>query len=206
MNKFILAEKLGMTQVFDPQDGVVVPVTVLKALETKVLQVKEVNSLGAKNLEVAFVKVLAKKLSKPRLGFFAKHGADPYKHVKEIRLSKGSALESASELSLDSFELNELVNVRSKSIGKGFAGTIKRWNFSRGPMSHGSKSHRIPGSIGGGTTPGRVLKGKKMAGQLGNEFVTVRNLKVVNIDAASGLLYVRGAVPGKKKNIVEIYN
>jgi large subunit ribosomal protein L3 len=146
-----------------------------------------------------------KKLNKPRRGFFEKKGVSAKKYLKGFRVSNGTDYVVGAEITADIFNVDEKVTVRAKTIGRGFTGTIKRHNFSRGPMAHGSKSHRIPGSIGAGTTPGRVYKGVRMAGHYGDAFVTIKNLAVVKIDSENKLIFVAGAVPGKS-GFVEIFS
>ena len=148
--------------------------------------------------------VSEKALTKPELGHLAKSGATPVRHLKEYRVDKPDEFELGQDLKADCFEPGQLVDVTGTSIGKGFAGNQKRHNFRRGPMSHGSKNHRLPGSIGPGTTPGRVYPGKKMAGQLGSKQVTTRKLQVVKIDAENNLLVVKGAIPGTPGGLLSI--
>ncbi|MGE4169316.1 MAG: 50S ribosomal protein L3 [Candidatus Margulisiibacteriota bacterium] len=205
MNKYILAKKLGMSQ-FINDEGKVVPVTVLAACDSLVLKHKTLETNGYTAVVVGYEAVEDKHLNKPMKGFFDKLSATPKKFVKEIRTANVENYSLNEALKLEVFSAGDIVTVSGRSIGKGFAGTIKRHNFNRGPMSHGSKSHRIPGSIGAGTTPGRVVPGKKMAGRMGNERVTIKNLTVVSVDLEKGLVFLKGAVPGKANALVEIYS
>ena len=188
MKKFLLGRKIGMTQIFD-EAGEVVPVTVIETGPCKIVKVNTSEKEGYSAVCIGYGEKKKANCIKPELAFFEKANLDPVKVLKEFRVAPNDAHKVGDELTVTQFQPNEKVAVRGKTIGKGFTGTIKRWNFSRGPMTHGSKSHRIPGSIGAGTTPGRVLKGKKMAGHYGDEFVKMRNLKVVRIDAEKNLAY-----------------
>jgi len=147
-----------------------------------------------------------KKPSKPQLGLFKAKNIEPKKYLKEFRVENPADFQLSQEIKVDQFLENESVKVKSKTIGRGFTGTIRRHNFSRGPMSHGSKSHRLPGSIGAGTDPSHIFKGKRMGGHYGDENVTMLNLQVVKIDLERNLVFIKGAVPGKKNNLVEIFN
>lgn len=203
MKKFCLAKKIGMTQYMN-EDGVVSPVTVLKVEPASVVTFKTKDKDGYDAVVVGYNKVEAEKLNQPDRGVFAKLGTDFFKYIKEFRVSLVSDYEKGNVIDFSQFSDEIVLTVKSKSIGKGFSGTIKRHNFSRGPMSHGSKSHRLPGSIGGGTDPGRVFKGTKMGGHQGDAYITMRNLKIIKI--VDNLLYLRGSVPGKKNNLVEIFS
>lgn len=203
MSVGILGTKLGMTQVFDDA-GNAVPVTVIQAGPCVVTQVKTQQTDGYCAVQLGYQEVSAKALSKPELGHLEKAGASSLRHLREYRIDDSSTFELGQTLAADIFEAGQLVDVSGKSIGKGFAGNQKRHNFSRGPMTHGSKNHRLPGSIGPGTTPGRVYPGKKMAGQLGNVQVTVRKLSVVRVDSERNVLLVKGAVPGKPGALLNI--
>jgi large subunit ribosomal protein L3 len=200
--KGILGRKLGMTRVFDPESGVVTPVTVIEAGPCPVVQVKTAESDGYEAYQLAFEPVAERKLSKAEIGHLQKAGADPHRHVVEFRgvieLPPGEAVTVAS------FEPGERVKVSGTSIGKGFAGTIKRHHFHRGPVSHGSHNIRKPGSIGASATPSHVLKGMRMAGRMGGKRRTQVGLVVQDVDAERNLLLVKGAVPGPKNGIVEV--
>ncbi|MDV3351814.1 50S ribosomal protein L3 [Leptolyngbyaceae cyanobacterium CCMR0082] len=203
MSVGILGTKLGMTQVFDDA-GNAVPVTVIQAGPCVVTQVKTQQTDGYCAVQIGYQEVAEKALTKPELGHLKKAGAPSLRHLREYRVDDSSSFELGQTVAADIFEAGQLVDISGKSIGKGFAGNQKRHNFSRGPMSHGSKNHRLPGSIGPGTTPGRVYPGKKMAGQLGNVQVTVRKLAVVRVDSERSVLLVKGAVPGKPGALLNI--
>ena len=194
IRKTILGKKLGMSQLFD-ETGNWVPVTLIEAGPCTVLQVKNVDTDGYEALQVGFDET-DKPTGKPRAGLFEKVDSAPKRVVQEIPLFDGQELEAGQDFNLSLFEGVEMVDVQGVSKGKGFAGTVKRWNHHIGPQGHGSKSKRSIGSTGMMQDPGRVIKGKKMPGQLGNVKVKVRNLKVVSTDAEQNLLVVRGAVPG----------
>ncbi|MEB3164578.1 MAG: 50S ribosomal protein L3 [Prochlorothrix sp.] len=203
MSVGILGTKLGMTQIFD-EDGKAVPITVVQAGPCTVTQVKTKATDGYEAIQVGYQETREKLLTKPALGHLQKSGAPPLKHLKEYRLSEAASYALGQQLTVEQFEAGQLVNVSGTSIGRGFAGYQKRHNFARGPMSHGSKNHRLPGSTGAGTTPGRIYPGKRMAGQLGNKKVTIRKLQVVKVDLENNLLLIKGAVPGKPGALLNI--
>lgn len=194
IRKTILGKKLGMSQMFD-DSGNWVPVTLIEAGPCTVLQVKGLEKDGYEALQVGF-DTTHKDATKPRAGVFDKAGCGPKKMVHEIPFFDGQELEQGQDFNLSLFDGVEQVDVQGISRGKGFAGTVKRWNHHIGPQGHGSKSKRTIGSTGQSQDPGRVIKGKKMAGQMGSAKVKVRNLKVVQCDTEQNLLIVRGAVPG----------
>lgn len=203
MSVGILGTKLGMTQIFD-DEGNAVPVTVIEAGPCVVTQIKTPQTDGYTAVQVGFGAIKEKNLTKPQLGHLAKSSADPVRHLKEYRVEKADGFELGQSITADQFEAGQLVDVTGTSIGKGFAGYQKRHNFSRGPMAHGSKNHRSPGSIGAGTTPSRVYPGKRMAGHMGAERVTTRKLKVVRVDMDKNLLVIKGTVPGKPGALISI--
>lgn len=203
MSVGILGTKLGMTQIFD-EAGNAVPVTVIEAGPCVVTQVKTAQTDGYMAVQVGYGAVKEKALTKPQLGHLKKADATPVRHLQEYRVGKTDDFELGQSITAEQFEAGQLVDVTGTSIGKGFAGNQKRHNFRRGPMSHGSKNHRLPGSIGPGTTPGRVYPGKKMAGRLGGKRVTTRKLQVVKVDAENNLLVVKGTVPGKPGMLLSI--
>ncbi|NBV82596.1 50S ribosomal protein L3 [bacterium] len=203
MKKFFIGKKIGMTQLVS-EEGKVTPVTVLKADPCVVVELQEVDG-DVGTVVIGTGEVNLKRQNKPRRGFFEKKEIPSKKYLKGFRVNNAADYAPGAEITADIFNVDELITVRAKTIGRGFTGTIKRHNFSRGPMAHGSKSHRIPGSIGAGTTPGRVFKGVRMAGHYGDAFVTIKNLSVVKVDAENKLLFVAGAVPGKT-GFVEIFN
>jgi len=203
----ILGTKLGMTQVFD-ETGLAVPVTVIQAGPCPITQIKTRSTDGYTAVQIGFGETRVKSLSKPELGHLAKSSSVPLRHLTEMRQylpsEDYSVYELGQEIKADIFEAGQVVDVTGTSIGKGFAGYQKRHNFARGPMSHGSKNHRAPGSTGAGTTPGRVYPGKRMAGRLGGTQVTIKKLTVVRVDVERNLILIKGAVPGKPGALVQI--
>lgn len=203
MSVGILGTKLGMTQIFD-ETGKAIPVTVVKAGPCKVTQVKTVETDGYVAVQLGFGEVAQKALNKPELGHLSKAEAPPLRHLQEYRLANVDQYELGQEIKVDIFSLEQVVDVIGDSIGRGFAGYQKRHNFRRGPMAHGSKNHRSPGSTGAGTTPGRVYPGKRMAGRLGGTRTTIRKLTIVQIDSERNLLLIKGAIPGKPGALVNV--
>jgi large subunit ribosomal protein L3 len=200
--KGILGRKLGMTQVFDPESGQVTAVTVIEAGPCPVVQVKTNETDGYEAVQIAFDEVAERKLSKAEVGHLAKAGAAPHRHLVEFRGQ--SELQVGESVTVEAFAPGEKVKVAGISIGKGFQGTIKRHNFARGPVSHGSHNVRKPGSIGASATPSRVFKGQKMAGRMGGVRVNQPGLVIHEIDVERNLLLVKGPVPGPKSGVVEI--
>lgn len=199
----LLGNKMGMTQIFD-EAGNIIPVTILKVGPCVVTQVKTKAKDGYDSIQIGYGSVSNKSLTQPELGHLQKSNIQPLKYLKEFRINEDNEFQIGQILNVDSFLPGQLVNIQGKSIGKGFSGLQKRHNFARGPMSHGSKNHRAPGSIGMGTTPGRVLPGKKMSGQLGNKIITVKKLKVIQINSEENILVIKGSVPGKPGNLLSI--
>lgn len=203
----ILGKKLGMTQVFR-EDGTVVPVTVIEAGPCRVTAVREAERDGYAAVQLAFGEVKEGRLSKGEEGHLKKAGVAPMRHLAEFRDEDLGAEEEGpkigDEVTVAAFEPGQRVKVSGTSIGKGFQGGIKRHNFSRGPVSHGSHNVRAPGSIGASTFPARVFKGQKMPGQMGNKRTTQRGLEVAEIDAERNLLLVKGSVPGSRNALVEV--
>lgn len=199
----VIGQKLGMTQVFDEQ-GLAIPVTVIKVDPLTVTQVKTVETDGYNAIQVGTVAAKEKHLTKAEIGHFKKNGLDNFRHLQEFRLDNAADYKVGQTIDVSVLAEAAKVDVTGQSVGKGFQGTVKRWNFSRGPMGHGSKNHREPGSIGAGTTPGRVIKGKKMAGNMGNERVTIKKLSVVKVDSENNLLLVKGSVPGSEGRLVTV--
>ncbi|MDV6315870.1 50S ribosomal protein L3 [Idiomarina sp. HP20-50] len=194
----LVGRKVGMTRVFQ-EDGASVPVTVIEVLANRVTQVKSDDTDGYRALQVTTGEKKASRVTKPLAGHFAKAGTEAGRGLWEFRLKNGEGDDYAvgSELTVDIFAEVKKVDVTGTSKGKGFAGTVKRWNFSMQDATHGnSLSHRAPGSIGQNQSPGKVFKGKKMAGQMGNERVTTQSLELVRVDAERSLLLIKGAVPG----------
>ncbi len=200
--KGILGRKLGMTQIFDPESGQVTPVTVIQAGPCPVVQVKTVEIDGYEAVQIAYEPVVDRKISKPELGHLAKAGATAHRHLVELRGQ--SELQVGETVTVEAFEPGEAVKIAGISIGKGFQGTIKRHNFARGPVSHGSHNVRKPGSIGASATPSRVFKGMKMAGRMGGKRITQPGLVIHGVDVEQNLLLVKGSIPGSTSGIVEI--
>jgi large subunit ribosomal protein L3 len=199
----ILGTKLGMTQVFD-EEGKAIPVTVVQAGPCTVTQIKTKQTDGYTSVQFGYQEVKPKSLNKPEMGHLAKSSAPPLRHLREYRLDDTSNFELGQSVGADIFSAGQIVDVSGTSIGRGFAGYQKRHNFKRGPMAHGSKNHRLPGSTGAGTTPGRTFPGKRMAGRLGGTTVTIRKLQVVRVDSERNLLLIKGAVPGKPGALLSI--
>jgi large subunit ribosomal protein L3 len=202
--KSIVGEKVGMTQLWDDQNNVV-PVTVVKVSPARVVQVKTPERDGYAAIQITFGQAKASRVNKPESGHFAKAGVAPGTELMEFRVDDAGAWSVGQEIGADVLIAGELVDVSAVSRGKGFAGTMKRHNFSGLPASHGShRTHRTPGSIGACATPGRVFKGLKMAGRMGGEQVTTQNLVVIRADAEAQVVLVRGAIPGPKGGTVII--
>jgi large subunit ribosomal protein L3 len=194
-----------MTQIFDQETGNSIPVTVVKAGPCIVTQIKTKETDGYSSIQIGYEEVKEKALTKPELGHLKKAGASPLRHLKEYRINSTDGYELGQALDISAiFNTDETVDVSGKTIGRGFAGYQKRHNFKRGSMTHGSKNHRLPGSTGAGTTPGRVYPGKRMAGRYGGTQVTIRKLKVVRVDSEQNLLLIKGAVPGKPGALLSI--
>ena len=206
MKKGLVGKKLGMTQLFDA-NGNVVPVTVIEAGPCVVAQKKTIENDGYEAVQIGYGDLKASKVNKPMKGHFAKGDVAPKKVLREFRFDDCSAYNVGDIIKADVFAEGDKVDVRGTSKGKGYAGVIKRWNFARLKESHGTGPvHRHGGSLGASSTPSRVMKGKKMAGHLGNERVTVQNLEVVKIDVENNIIAVKGAVPGPKGAIVVVFD
>ncbi len=202
----VLGTKLGMTQVFD-ENNRIVPVTVVKAGPCVVTQVRKPETDGYSAIQIGYGEVDPRKVNKPQKGHFEKAGVTPRRHLTEIRTEDAANYEVGQEITLDIFEPGAKVDVTGTSKGKGYAGVMKRHGFSGVGASHGAhRNHRKPGSIGGAATPGRVFKGLRMAGRMGNDRVTVGGLEVVKVDADRGLLLIKGAIPGNAKGVVYVRN
>jgi large subunit ribosomal protein L3 len=199
----LLGNKIGMTQIFD-KSGNIIPVTILKVGPCVITQVKTTLKDGYNAIQVGYGNTSHKMLTQPQLGHLQKSNIQPLRYLKEFHVSDPTDFKVGKILNVESFFTGQLIDITGKSIGKGFSGLQKRHNFARGPMTHGSKNHRAPGSIGMGTTPGRVLPGKRMAGQLGNKTTNVKKLKIVQVNHHENILVVKGAVPGKPGNLVSI--
>ena len=199
----ILGKKLGMSQFFD-NDGKAVPVTLIEAGPCRVTQLKTHALDGYTAVQIGYGLSKDKHLTKPAKGHLSKSGKELLKHLKEYRVEESSTYEIGKRITVENFEVGQKVDISGKSMGRGFAGYQKRHGFSRGPMSHGSKNHRAPGSTGAGTTPGRIYPGKRMAGRYGGKKVTTKGLLVLKVDNQKNLLVVKGSVPGKPGSILNI--
>ena len=192
-----------MTQIFD-EGGNIVPVTVVKVGPCVITQVKTLLKDGYNAIQIGYGNVSSKSLTQPELGHLQKSNIQPLKYLKEFKISNPESFEVGQVINVESFSTGQFVDITGKSSGKGFSGLQKRYRFSRGPMTHGSKNHREPGSIGMGTSPGRVLPGKKMAGQLGNKTANIKKLKIIQLNVNENILVVKGSVPGKPGNLLSI--
>ena len=199
----LLGNKIGMTQIFD-ESGNIIPVTILKVGPCIITQIKTEIKDGYNAIQVGYSNTSNKSLTQSELGHLQKSNIQPLKYLKEFRLDNVAEFEVGQVLNVDLLSINQLVNIKGKTVGKGFSGLQKRYNFTRGPMTHGSKNHRAPGSIGMGTTPGRVLPGKKMPGQMGNKLTTIKKLKVIQLSSEENILIIKGSVPGKPGNLLSI--
>ena len=196
--KILVGKKVGMSQIIN-EDGKVVPVTIIKAFENEIVRIKTIETDGYNAICIGYQEVSDTKLNKPQKGQFKK--GTKYKHIKEFRVEDTEGFELNSKIDYASFDLNSKFDLQSKTIGRGFTGATKAWNFTIGPKAHGSKNHRLLGSIGQATYPGEVNKGKKMHTRYGNETVTMLNLELVKIDGEH--LFFKGSIPGKQ-NVVSI--
>lgn len=205
MSLGILGNKIGMTQVFDIK-GNAIPVTIIKGGPCYITQLKSDNTCGYNALQIGYSEMSAnhKKLTKPNLGHFNKNNLPPYRFLKEYKVENLNSYTIGDKLTVDLFKVGQEVTVSGFSIGKGNAGNIKRNNFVRGAMSHGSKHHRLQGSMGAGTSPGRVFPGKKMPGRLGNTKCTISGLEIIDINIEQNILVVKGSIPGKSGNLVSL--
>lgn len=205
ISKAILGRKLGMTQIFD-EGGQVIPVTVVESGKNVVVGLRTTERDGYEAVQLGFGKIKEKKVTMPMKGEFKKAGIEPVRFIRELRLAAPSTYKAGDTVEVDIFTAGELVDVTGTSKGKGFAGTVKRHHFARGPMGHGSKSHREPGSTGAMISGhgGRVLKGKKLPGHMGHRRTTVQRLTVVRVDKDRGILLIKGAIPGPKKGLVMV--
>ena len=199
----LLGKKLGMTQVYDPH-GRRMAVTAVQAGPCTVLQVAQASARGAQRVQLGFEPVAASTLTKPLAGRFQRLGQGPFRHVREFTASNDATWTVGQQLTVELFKEYELVDVTGISIGKGFQGGVKRWGWKGGPQTHGSMSHRAPGSIGSTTTPGRVFRGHHLPGHMGSARVTVQHLRVVARDLEHHLLLLEGAVPGARTGLVMV--
>jgi large subunit ribosomal protein L3 len=205
IEKAIIAKKIGMTQLFDINDKLI-PVTVLIAGPCQVIQVKKIDKEGYSAVQLGFGEVKQKKINKPVAMHFKKNNFELKKILKEVRFKNSEEYNLGDIVKADIFKIDDSVDVTGTSKGKGYAGAIKRHNFQRGPSAHGSKYHRHAGSMSSATTPGKVKKGKKMPGQLGNKQSTIQNLKIFSIDLEKNLILLRGSIPGNYNSIVILKN
>nr|QCI06618.1 ribosomal protein L3 [Erythroglossum lusitanicum] len=200
----MLGTKVGMTQIFNDQ-GSAIPVTIIEVGPCTITSINEYNFNKTHNIQIGYKYINPKKLKKTDIGHFNKNKVPCFKYLKKYHSNTISDLTIGKILTVKEFKIGNLIQVSGTSIGKGFSGYQKRHHFSRGPMSHGSKNHRQPGSIGAGTTPGRVFPGKKMAGRMGGKKITIKNLKIMDINKKDNIMIIKGAIPGKNGNIIYIY-
>ena len=201
--KGLVGRKIGMTQIFD-ETGLVIPVTVIDVASNVVTQIKTKETDGYNAIQVGYEDVKEKTLNKPQKGHLDRAGVTPKRTLREFRVEGTGEFTVGQELKADLFEIGDRVDASGISKGKGFQGNIKRHNQAKGPMSHGSRYHRGPGAMAAAASPGKVFKGKKLPGQMGNKKITVKNLEVVKVDVERNLLIVKGAVPGPRKSLVTI--
>lgn len=203
MSISLLGNKIGMTQIFD-EFGNIIPVTILKIGPCVITQIKTNLKHGYDSIQIGYGITSSKNLTQPNLGHLEKSNIQPFKYLKEFRVDTPQNFKIGQTLNLESFTTGQFVDITGKSIGKGFSGLQKRHKFSRGPITHGSKNHRQPGSIGQGTTPGRVFPGKRMAGQLGNKKTKIKQLKIIQVNNDTNTLVIKGSVPGKPGNLITV--
>ena len=199
----LLGTKIGMTQVFG-DTGNAIPVTILQLGPCIITQIKNIPSHGYESIQIGYSQQNAHNITKAELGHLEKADAPPLKYLKEYRVQSSADFHIGQEVTVSELQIGNFVKVSGLSIGKGFTGYQKRHNFSRGPMTHGSKNHRKPGSISAGTTPGRVFPGKRMAGQMGNKKVSIKNLKIIKIYKDKNIVVVKGSIPGKSGSIISV--
>ncbi len=199
----ILGKKLGMSQFFD-EKGRSVPVTLVEAGPCRITQIKSLATDGYSAVQIAFGAVREKLINKPSQGHLAKSGEELLRYLREYRVDNLDGYELGAQVTVGNFEAGQKVDVSGTSMGRGFSGYQKRHGFSRGPMSHGSKNHREPGSTGAGTTPGRIYPGKRMAGRYGGKKITTRGLMIMKVDSDHNLLVIKGSVPGKPGSLLNI--
>ncbi|MGO1580377.1 MAG: 50S ribosomal protein L3 [Peptoniphilaceae bacterium] len=199
--KLLIGKKIGMTQIFD-EEGKVTPVTVIQAEPNVVIQKKTMEVDGYNSIQVATGSIKERRVNKPLKGHFEKAGVEYKKYINEFRVENTEEYNIGDEIKVDLFQVGEFVDVTGTSKGKGTQGVIKRHGFARGRETHGSKFHRMPGGMGAASYPGRVFKGHRMAGKMGNEQVTIQNLEVIRVDVDKNLILVKGAIPGSKKGKV----
>lgn len=199
----MLGTKIGMTQIFDAQ-GLAIPITVIQVGPCIITQIKNVEKDGYNAIQLGYSRIHANCLTKADIGHLNKATTNTLRYLSEHKVHSIERFHLGDSVTVTQFKIGQLVNISGKTIGQGFAGYQKRHHFSRGPMTHGSKNHRQPGSIGPGTTPGRVFPGKRMAGRSGNKTVTVKNLQIIDIDTSQHLMLIKGSVPGANGNLLRI--
>nr|YP_009395212.1 ribosomal protein L3 [Bryothamnion seaforthii]ARW63980.1 ribosomal protein L3 [Bryothamnion seaforthii] len=201
----MIGKKVGMTQIFN-NEGMAIPVTLLEVGPCTITKIEENSISQSAKIQIGYEYINPNKLNKANLGHFKRKNLPCFKYLKEYKSNSWQNLKIGQIIKVQELNINGYVNISGLSIGKGFSGYQKRHHFNRGPMSHGSKNHRQPGSIGAGTTPGRVFPGKRMAGRMGNKQVHIKNLEIIKINKNTNLLMLKGSVPGKAGNIIYIYN
>ena len=199
----LLGKKIGMTQIFD-KIGHTIPVTILQIGPCFITQIKTIEKHGYNAIQIGYDVVQSQSLNKGELGHLQKSKLPSLKYLKEFRINSSKTFEIGEEIHSQDLQIGDYIDIQGKNIGKGFTGYQKRHKFTRGPMSHGSKNHRLPGSIGAGTTPGRVFPGKRMAGRNGYKKITIKNLEIIDINQNNHIILVKGSVPGKNGNLVSI--
>jgi large subunit ribosomal protein L3 len=201
----ILGNKIGMTQIFDKK-GEIIPVTVIKGGPCYITQIKSNEKCGYDAIQLGYVELSAnsKSLTKPELGHFNKVNLAPYRYLKEYKTNGSQEYTIGQKFSVEMFEVGQEISVTGLTIGKGYAGNVKRNHFNQGALSHGSKHHRLQGSMGAGTSPGRVFPGKRMSGRLGAEKRTISGLEIIDIDTKENIIVIKGSIPGKAGNLVSI--
>jgi large subunit ribosomal protein L3 len=203
MVKSILGKKLGMTRVFG-DNGESMPVSVLEVGPCYIIQIKRNDKEGYNAIQIGFQTKKDTRINKPLSGHLKAAGKGGFNYLQEIKVDDTDVFELGQEISSEIFTIGDLVTIRGTSKGRGFAGVVKRWGFSGGGKSHGCRSHKVPGSLGASATPSRVMKGKKLPGRMGNEKVTVKNLKVINVIKEKNIILVKGSVPGSKGSLLEV--
>mgnify|MGYP000264812423 CR=1 FL=1 len=199
----ILGTKIGMTQIFDSK-GCAIPITVIQAGPCIVTHIKTNSKDGYQAVQIGYSQTHATKLTKAQLGHLKTSNAPALRYLHEYKINSKTNYKLGDVITVNKLKIGQLVNISGKSIGKGFSGYQKRHKFSRGPMTHGSKNHRKPGSIGPGTTPGRVFPGKKMAGRLGGKVITIKQLQIIDINPELHLIAIKGSVPGPKGSLLSL--
>lgn len=204
MSLGLLGNKIGMTQIFNIK-GEVVPITIIKCGPCFITQILLKEKCGYNAIQLGYIEVSnSNKLTNPEKGHFIKNNLPLYYYLKEYKTPRNINLKLGQKITLDLFKIGEKINIKGLSIGKGYSGNIKKNNFSRGPMSHGSKHHRLQGSLGAGTDPGRVFPGKKMSGRLGQKNCTILSLEILDMDTQKDLIFIKGSIPGKKGNLINL--